>query len=161
MHLGTSDGAFLTQSSQKAAAATSTITSGSLDVLIANAAVISAWSGYDSLSVLGQDPDHLTRDLKESFNTNVIGNIHLYNLFMPLILKGSIKKVIAITTGMADIDLSLKYGIHEAAPYAISKVGMNMATAKFQAEYEKEGVLFMGISPGLVDTGAANNCRSG
>jgi NAD(P)-dependent dehydrogenase (short-subunit alcohol dehydrogenase family) len=85
----------------------------------------------------------------------------LYNLFMPLILKGSVKKVVAITTGMADIDLSLKYGISEAAPYAISKIAMNMATAKFQAEYEKDGVLFMGISPGLVDTGAANNCRSG
>jgi NAD(P)-dependent dehydrogenase (short-subunit alcohol dehydrogenase family) len=109
--------------------------------------------------MLGQDPDHLTRDLNESFNTNVVGNIHLYNLFMPLILKGSVKKVVAITSGLADIELSVKYGIHEAAPYSISKVAMNMATAKFQAEYEKDGVLFIGISPGVVDTGAMNNCR--
>jgi NAD(P)-dependent dehydrogenase (short-subunit alcohol dehydrogenase family) len=72
---------------------------------------------------------------------------------MPLILKGSHKKVIVLSSGMADIELSVKYGLYEAAPYSISKVAMNMATAKFQAEYEKDGVLFMGISPGVVDTG--------
>jgi NAD(P)-dependent dehydrogenase (short-subunit alcohol dehydrogenase family) len=83
----------------------------------------------------------------------------LYNLFLPLILKGKIRKVVAITTGLADIDLTLKYGLYEAAPYAISKAAMNMATAKFQAEYEKDGVLFIGISPGVVDTGATTSCR--
>jgi NAD(P)-dependent dehydrogenase (short-subunit alcohol dehydrogenase family) len=83
----------------------------------------------------------------------------LYNLFLPLILKGKIRKVVAITTGLADIDLTLKYGLYEAAPYAISKAAMNMATAKFQAEYEKDGVLFLGISPGVVDTGATTNRR--
>jgi NAD(P)-dependent dehydrogenase (short-subunit alcohol dehydrogenase family) len=132
---------------------TSAITSGSLDILIANAGLVSAWSGYESLSVLGQDPDHLTRDLNETFNTNVVGNVHLYNLFMPLILKGSIKKVVVLSSGMADTELHIKYGIYEGAPYCISKVAMNMVTAKFQAEYEKDGVLFMGISPGVVDTG--------
>jgi NAD(P)-dependent dehydrogenase (short-subunit alcohol dehydrogenase family) len=143
---------------QKAAEATSAITSGSLDMLIANAALISTYSAYDSLSVLGQDPSRLTQDLNESFNTNVVGQIHLYNLFMPLILKGSIKKVVNLSTGLADIDLTIKYNVHEAPSYSISKIAMNMATAKFQAEYEKDGVLFLGISPGMVDTGNMDNC---
>ena len=145
---------------QKAAEATSTITSGSLDYLIANAAFMSSWASFDPLSVLGQDPERLTKDLNEAFTTNVIGNIHLFNFFMPLILKGRVKKVITVTSGMADHDIVLKYGVYEGGPYAISKAAMNMATSKFQAEFEKKGVLFMGICPGVVDTGLYDNRKS-
>jgi NAD(P)-dependent dehydrogenase (short-subunit alcohol dehydrogenase family) len=77
---------------------------------------------------------------------------------MPLILKGSGKKVITLSSGLGDMDIAVKYQIHEGAPYSISKAAMNMATAKFQAEYEKDRVLFMGICPGPVNTGAEDNC---
>jgi NAD(P)-dependent dehydrogenase (short-subunit alcohol dehydrogenase family) len=111
------------------------------------------WSAFDPFSVLGRDPSHLTKDLTETFSSNVVGNIHLFNLFMPLILKGSIKKVITISSGMGDTDLAAKYNLHEAGPYSITKAAMNMAVAKFHAEYEKDGVLFMTICPGTVNTG--------
>jgi len=87
------------------------------------------------------------------FNTNVVGNIHLFNAFMPLVLKGNVKKVATISTGLADQELAIKYGIYEAAPYSISKAAMNMTTVKFQAEYQKDGVLFLSLSPGSVNTG--------
>ena len=109
--------------------------------------------------MLGQDPSLLSKDLIEMFNTNVVGNIHLFNLFMPLILKGTVKKVVTITSGMADLDLVVKYGVYESGPYSISKAAMNMAIAKFQAEYEKDGVLFIGISPGVVNTGQTEECK--
>ncbi|KAH4082577.1 hypothetical protein JI435_079230 [Parastagonospora nodorum SN15] len=141
------------ESLKKAAEATSAITSGSLDYLIANAAMISRWSSFDPLTVLGKDPKKLTDDLNDAWNTNVLGNIHLINLFMPLVLKGRVKKVVTITSGMADHDLAIKYGIYEGGPYSISKAAMNMVTSKYQAEFEKDGVLFMGICPGMVDTG--------
>lgn len=144
---------------QKAAEATSTILSGRLDYILANAAAQPMWTAFDPFSVLGRDPERLTRDLHDTFSTNAIGNIHLFNLFIPLILKGSAKKVITITTGMADHDLTVKYGVYEGAPYAVSKAAMNMVTSKFQAEYEKDGVLFMGICPGVVDTGLYNECK--
>jgi NAD(P)-dependent dehydrogenase (short-subunit alcohol dehydrogenase family) len=35
----------------------------------------------------------------------------------------------------------------------MSKAALNMAIAKFHAEYEKDGVLFMAICPGTVNTG--------
>jgi NAD(P)-dependent dehydrogenase (short-subunit alcohol dehydrogenase family) len=114
---------------------------------------MSDWSLFDPLTVLGQDPKRLTEDMNDNFATNVIGNIHFINFFMPLILKGSVKKVLVLTTGMADHDLVLKYGIYEGGPYSIGKAALNMATSKFQAQFQKDGVLFIGVSPGVVDTG--------
>jgi NAD(P)-dependent dehydrogenase (short-subunit alcohol dehydrogenase family) len=108
---------------------------------------------YDPFSTLGQNPRQLTDELMLGFETNVIGNIHLFNLFMPLVLKGTVKKVVTISTGMADIDIVVNYGVYEGGPYSISKAAMNMAAAKFQAEYQKDGVLFVSISPGVVETG--------
>ncbi len=66
--------------------------------------------------------------------------------------KGQVKKVIAISSGMADPDLVTKYEVWSAASYTISKAALNMAVAKFAASYNKEGILFMCISPGVVDT---------
>lgn len=54
---------------------------------------------------------------------------------------------------MADLELVSQFSVTAGAPYAMSKAAMNLAVAKFSAEYSKDGVLFMSISPGLVDTG--------
>jgi NAD(P)-dependent dehydrogenase (short-subunit alcohol dehydrogenase family) len=103
--------------------------------------------------ISGNDPATLAKDLTDSFNINVVGNINLFNLFLPLIRIGSAKKVIAISTGMADLDLIAKYDVHMGGPYSISKAALNAAVAKYSAQSRKEGILFMAISPGLVETG--------
>lgn len=100
----------------------------------------------------GDKPEELTNDLLDCFKTNVIGNIHLFNLYLPLVLKGRAKKVIAISSGMADDSLITKYNVDLAGPYSISKAALNTAVAKFAAQYEKEGVLFLSLSPGVVAT---------
>ncbi|KAL2108138.1 hypothetical protein VUR80DRAFT_4182 [Thermomyces stellatus] len=87
------------------------------------------------------------------FRVNVVGNINLFNAYMPLVLKGAGKKVITISAGFADLDLTAKYRIQTAVPYSTSKVAVNMAVAKFHAEYSEQGVLFMSICPELVETG--------
>jgi hypothetical protein len=56
---------------------------------------------------------------------------------MPLILKGKTKKVLTISTSLADDDWTTKYDIDWNAPYVISKA--------------KDGVLFIAICPGAVD----------
>lgn len=76
---------------------------------------------------------------------------------MPLILKGRAKKVVAISTGFAHLELCAKYNLYNAAPYAISKAALNMLVAEFSAQYAKDGVLIMTISPGVVDTGHNND----
>ena len=56
---------------------------------------------------------------------------------------------------MADLDLVNDFELDIAAPYSISKAAVNMAIAKYNALYKKDGVLFMAVSPGYVDTGNA------
>lgn len=99
------------------------------------------------------DPSVLEKDLQDSFNVNVVGVVKTINAFMPLIKRSSIKKVITISTGMADQDLVNKFEVDNAAPYAISKSATNMVVAKYNALYKNDGVLFLAISPGLVNTG--------
>lgn len=72
---------------------------------------------------------------------------------MPFVLNSRVKKVAAISTGMADLDFVNDYSIQMAAPYAISKAALNLAVAKFNARYKRDGVLFLSISPGFVATG--------
>jgi NAD(P)-dependent dehydrogenase (short-subunit alcohol dehydrogenase family) len=85
--------------------------------------------------------------------TNVIGNIHLFHLFLPLVLRGKTKKVISITTGLADVDSTNLLEVEVASLYAASKAALNMVMAKFNAQYKKDGMLFLSISPGVVEVG--------
>ncbi|CCT75917.1 related to protoporphyrinogen oxidase [Fusarium fujikuroi] len=133
------------------------ITGGSLDYIIANAALQSEWSAHNPIGVLGEEPERLEEDMLESFKINTLGNIHLFNLALPLIRKGEAKKVIAISSGMADPDFITNFSITDGAPYTISKGALNIAVAKFDAQYRKEGILFMAISPGLVATQDTSN----
>ena len=95
----------------------------------------------------------LEKDLLELFKVNVVGQIHLFNLAMPLLMKGKVKKVIGISTGLASTDLIRQINVYNGAPYAISKAAFNMAITEFSAQYSKDGVLFMTVAPGMVDTG--------
>ena len=90
--------------------------------------------------------------------TNVLGNIHLFHLFLPLVLKGKAKKIITISTGLADLDLTNECDVDIGALYASSKAAMNVIVAKFNAQYKKDGVLFLSISPGVVDVGRYEEC---
>ena len=98
------------------------------------------------------DPQTLIKDLQVSFEVNVIGVINTINSFIPLLRKGREKKVFTLSTGMADIDLINQIDVAVAAPYSISKGALNVAIAKYSALYKSEGILFMAISPGFVDT---------
>ncbi|KAJ4062536.1 hypothetical protein NW761_012500 [Fusarium oxysporum] len=114
-----------------------------------------AWPLRNDISYCNRakDPEHLVKNLQDSFNVNVIGNFHLFNHFTPLVLKGQGKKVIAISSSMSDIDFIRQFEIEPAPAYAISNAGSSVLTAKFAARYAKEGVLFMSIYPGSVNSG--------
>jgi NAD(P)-dependent dehydrogenase (short-subunit alcohol dehydrogenase family) len=86
------------------------------------------------------------------FQINVIGVVHTINAFLLLLRQGVAKKVVTLSSGMGDTELVLKAGFPNQAPYAISKAALNMVVAKYAAEYNDEGLVFLAISPGLVDT---------
>jgi len=75
---------------------------------------------------------------------------------MPLVLKGKAKKVVTITSGFADPELTRTYDIGTAPLYSASKAAVNMIVAKFSAEYREQGVLFLAVTPGTVDVGQYN-----
>ncbi|KAI6824512.1 hypothetical protein KC340_g12321 [Hortaea werneckii] len=130
-----------------------TITGGSLDVLINNAAVLAPRSAF--LDVTQQTPDELQEDVMMTFQANVVGVAHTINAFLPLIRKGQLKKVVTLSSGMADINLINDYNIAVAGPYSVSKAATNALIAKYHAALgKKEGICFFCLSPGYVQTSA-------
>ncbi|TFY65639.1 hypothetical protein EVG20_g5446 [Dentipellis fragilis] len=136
-----------------AAAEVAKITGGSLDVLINNAAYLALdrmglhLDGYPK----GQE-QLLEEDLLTFYRVNVIGVVHTINIFLPLIKKGSLKKVIVISSGAGDLDFTVAGTFAVNAPYSISKAAVNMVVAKYAGEYKEQGIAFLALSPGMVDT---------
>jgi len=81
----------------------------------------------------------------------------LFNLFLPLVLKGKVKKVITISSGHADLDFINQADIESSTLYAAFKAALNVVVAKYSAQYKKDGVLFVSICPGMVDVGHFDN----
>ncbi|OCT50329.1 hypothetical protein CLCR_07493 [Cladophialophora carrionii] len=127
------------------------ITGGSLDYLINNAAFIDRKTMGKALDEFDNEAEMLEDALVESFRVNAVGVIHTINVFLPLVKKGSAKKVVLISSGMADPAL-INSGIAADAPYTISKAAANTAIYKYNAKYKKEGILFFALSPGVVAT---------
>lgn len=100
----------------------------------------------------GKEPEKLDKDLTDNFRINAVAYAHLINAFMPLVLQGNAKKVIVMSTGLADAEFTRKYDLWMGVSYSISKAALNMIIAKFSAEYREKGVLVLGVSPGVVDT---------
>jgi NAD(P)-dependent dehydrogenase (short-subunit alcohol dehydrogenase family) len=148
------------ESLRKAAAETAKITGGSLDYLIVNGVYADSTVVDTFLDDLENDkPDIMDRELEMQWKTNVIGYIKSFNAWLPLLKKGNAKKVLSLSTGLADDSLTIKYGIWESPIYSATKAALNTIIAKYAARYQKEGILFLGISPGVVDTGDKSKCN--
>ncbi|KAI0631575.1 NAD(P)-binding protein [Trametes polyzona] len=139
------------QSLRAAAKAVSAVTGGTLDYLINNAAAVGNERTPLTMSTYSDDK-LLENDLIDQFRTNTVGVVHTINAFLPLLRAGKTKKVITISTGVADADLTLKAGFAPHAPYCVSKAALNLVVAKYAAEFRDEGFTFLAISPGLVNT---------
>lgn len=105
----------------------------------------------------GEKVEELEEVSSKLFKTNVVGNIHLFNLFLPLVMKSKVKKVIAISSGHGDIDFINNNDIEISSLYGASKAALNVIVSKFSAQYKKDGVLFFSISPGAVEVGHFDN----
>jgi NAD(P)-dependent dehydrogenase (short-subunit alcohol dehydrogenase family) len=102
-------------------------------------------------------PELLAKTLRDLTEANILGNIYLFNVFLPLILKGQAKKVVFLSSGLADPDFTREYDVMPGSLYGASKAAMNLLVAKYSAQYRKDGVLFLSLSPGLVDVGHHND----
>ncbi|EFX02869.1 short chain dehydrogenase reductase [Grosmannia clavigera kw1407] len=113
-----------------------------LDVLINNAGVCQyAFNGITSMD-----------NLEESFGINVLGVHWVTRTFLPLLQKGTLKKVINISTTIGSIALARDAALLPAPSYKISKAALNALTVQYALEYEKEGFTFAALCPGWLKT---------
>ncbi|KAJ9132552.1 NAD(P)-binding protein [Pleurostoma richardsiae] len=131
-----------------------------LDVLINNAAYVSDLTALKSLQDFEQNTEGVIVDTQKSFDINVLGVLKTVFAFLPLIKAGTLKKVVAISSGMADIDLINEIKLANAAPYAVSKAALSTLFAKLNAAYEDQGILFISLCPGLVATAEGEKAYS-
>lgn len=138
---------------EKAALEVSKITQ-SVDYLIVNGA-------YVPLKTAGLHPSGFTSrakaaELKEemgdALNVNVVGVIYTINAFLPLVRRGSAKKITVISSGQADLDLVVPHSIPGFVVYASIKAATNMVVAKYAVELKDEGITVLALSPGIVNT---------
>ncbi|KAK5174545.1 uncharacterized protein LTR77_001626 [Saxophila tyrrhenica] len=136
---------------EKAAEQVSQAAGGKLDLLINNAAILGERSRWKPMADMSAS--FLDEEMTACFRTNVIGVAFATNAFLPLIKAGQQKKVITLATGLADVELTNQLSAVAGGPYSISKAATNMLVAKYNAAYgASEGILFLALSPGLVDT---------
>ncbi|KAJ6031011.1 NAD(P)-binding protein [Penicillium herquei] len=135
-----------------AASAASAITGGKLDVLIHNSnAVDAATMGFNPTQI-PFDSEATRAIFEPPMSTAIYGGLWTTNAFLPLIEKGTQKKIVHISSAMAEVDLIRSTGISYAVAYSVAKAGMNVQIAKYAAELAPRGIKVLGLSPGWVDT---------
>ncbi|KAI0742352.1 NAD-P-binding protein [Daedaleopsis nitida] len=137
---------------EAAASQVSTLSGGTLDCLIHNAARTDssrAFKGYESF----EDMQELDEDFIDAFKVNTLGVIHGIAAFLPLLRASSalLKKIVVISTGGADPKTVLSYGIADMAAYQITKAAALMATTKYALKLKDDRFVVVSLTPGLVD----------
>lgn len=134
---------------QAAADAVAKATGGTLDVLVNNGGIMGdGWRTIDDYS----SPQALIDDFRNVFDTNVLGSVLTTNAFLPLLRKGSIKKVLFVGSGQGDTASILLAGQKYSPSYSVSKCALEMVGVKYAAKYRDEGFVFLTICPGMVKT---------
>jgi NAD(P)-dependent dehydrogenase (short-subunit alcohol dehydrogenase family) len=136
---------------EKAALEVSKITQ-SVDYLIVNGAYLSQKSARFNPSEFTGRAAELREEMIDSLDVNVVGVIYSVNAFLPLVRKGTVKKIIVISTGMADADMVVQHDIPGSIIYSSMKAALNMIVAKYAVELKPEGIVILALSPGLVNT---------
>lgn len=86
----------------------------------------------------------------------MLGVVHSVNAFLPLLRKGTTKKIIVISGEAGVQDLVWKMRLGHAAAYGITKAAENMVATKYAALLEEEGFVVASVSPGLVDVSSTS-----
>ena len=137
-----------------AAAQVDKLTGGSVDYLIINGVYVNQSETFLSPTEFSGNEELLTEVMTQSLKVNVLGTIFSINAFLPLVRKSKVKKIIVISTGLADRDMVEKSIMSFSVTYSSMKAAVNMVVAKFAVELKSEGIILLALSPGFVDTSA-------
>lgn len=139
----------------QAATEVSKVTAGSLDVLILNAGSAGPDTSVLPPSAFRGKEEALEKEINENIKNNLFSNIYVINSFLDLVRNGKEKKIIFISSQSGDIEFTRITGLSTLLGYSISKAGMNMVTTKFGIELVQDGIKTLSMSPGWVNTDAA------
>lgn len=121
---------------------------GKIDVLINNAAYMKAGDTVDSQPI---------SEIKEVFDTNVIGTWNVTQKFLPLLKKSEHPRIVNVSSGAGSYGDS-QYGfLHgtmgiPASGYGISKLAVNGLTLKMAKELAQYHILVNAVCPDITDT---------
>ncbi|KAL9582346.1 MAG: hypothetical protein Q9212_003348 [Teloschistes hypoglaucus] len=111
---------------------------GGLDVLINNAGIMpTSPDGVETMD-----------NLDETLKANVTGAHNVTAAFLPLLRKGSQKKVCNISSTLGSITTAARYEPMPTPAYKISKAALNMLTVQYALSLEKEGFTCISMSRG-------------
>jgi len=127
-------------------------TTQSVDYLIVNGAYLTLKSAGLHPSEFTGRAAELREEMVDSLDVNVVGVIYSINAFLPLVRKGTAKKITVISTGMADADMVVQQDIPGSLIYSAVKAATNMVVAKYAVELRGEGIVVLALSPGVVNT---------
>jgi NAD(P)-dependent dehydrogenase (short-subunit alcohol dehydrogenase family) len=156
LHILTADITSPSELHEAASAITAVVGSKGLDVFIENAGM--SHDNPETAGLLPTDTDtkekieSISAALHEAVEHNILGLMYATNAFLPLVKTGTQKKIIVLSSGLADIDFIRKAGVPYAIPYSVSKAALNVVVAKYAALLKDEGIKFLALSPGWVDT---------
>ncbi|KAG4422594.1 hypothetical protein IFR04_004215 [Cadophora malorum] len=113
-----------------------------LDVLINN------------VGMMGLTPDGIAAmdDLADHFTVNVLSAHWTIRNFIPLLEKGTQKKIINISTTLGSFGLASQYTWATAPAYKITKAALNMLTVQYANDYAEKGFTIVSLSPGWLQT---------
>jgi NAD(P)-dependent dehydrogenase (short-subunit alcohol dehydrogenase family) len=120
----------------------------SLDILINNAGIM---GGYQ------QTPSAISADvLREVFNTNFFGAVHVTQTFMDLLKKSAAPRIVNVTSGLASLTLhsdpAWKYYAIKGAAYGPSKTALNAYTVALAYELRDTAFKVNAVDPGYTAT---------
>ena len=111
---------------------------GAVDVLVNNAGIF----------LTKPFTEFTTDDFNALVSVNLLGFFHMTQLAVNEMLKQGSGCVITISAALADNPIS---GV-KASVSMITKGGLNTVTRHLAIEYEKQGISFNAVAPGVVDT---------
>ncbi|KAM0265653.1 hypothetical protein ACHAQJ_000087 [Trichoderma viride] len=125
---------------------------GKLDVFIHNSNSVDMATFSLPPTKVPFDVEATKQFYEEPVRTAIWGAAWATNAFLPLIEKGDLKKIVHITSSMANTGVILGTGVDYALAYSIAKAGMNVQIAKYAVELAPKGIKTVAICPGWVDT---------
>ena len=135
-----------------AAAKAADLTGGSLDYLIVNGAYLNPKAASITPAGFTGQEDLLREEMEQHMNVNVIGVMFAINAFLPLVRKSGIKKIMVVSTGIADPELVVKTEFAASVAYGALKAALNFIVIKYSIELKDEGIVVFALSPGVINT---------